>query len=322
MTDILPYNSTSPDSKSQGLLPAPISSLGEKAQKAFVDFFTASIENDNTRKAYLRATYRFFAWCEDRRLPFPSVEPVHVAAYLKQLDLSKPSKKLHLAGLRALFDHLVVRQVVPFNPAHAVRGPRYSTPKGKTPVLTAGDMRRLFDSIDISKIAGQRDRAIIGLLTYTFARVGAVVGLRVDDYSRVRHRSQIRLNEKGGKVLDIPLHHRAVEYLEEYLSRAGIKDEKASPLFRTLSHHRQLTGQPVDARTVQYMIKRRAAKAGISQKISPHSFRATGITIYLDNGGLLEHAQEIAGHADPRTTKLYDRTKDRISLDEIEKIVI
>ena len=183
-------------------------------------------------------------------------------------------------------------------------------------------MRRLLDSIETDTIIGLRDRALIAVMFYTFGRVGAVASLTVGDYFHMGRRSFIRLNEKGGKVIDVPVHHKAQEHLDAYISSAGIKEEDSSPLFRTINRSRQLSGREIDPSNVWHRVKRRALAAGLSNRISPHSFRATGITVYLENGGLLEHAQEIAGHADPRTTKLYDRTSDQISLDEIEKIVI
>jgi integrase/recombinase XerD len=303
-------------------LPTIIEEAGEKASRSFLEFFVAQIRNKNTREAYARAIGKFFAWCEEYGLDLYRIEPIVVSAYIEQHGGSKPTVKQHLAAIRMLFDWLVVNQVVTFNPASSVRGPRYVIKKGKTPVLTAEDARQLIRSINTETLIGLRDRALIGVMLYSFARVGAVVSMKVEDYYHVGKRSWLRLHEKGGKLHEVPAHHNAQEYLDAYLEAAEIKEAKKVPLFQTVNRHRELTGKALHRNDVLRMLRRRVEKVGISAPISPHSFRATGITVYLDNGGTLEHAQAIAAHESPRTTKLYDRTSDQISLDEIERIVI
>jgi integrase len=222
-----------------------------------------------------------------------------------------------------LFDWLVIGQVVPTNPASSVRGPAYSIMKGKTPVLSAADARALLDSIDTGHVVGLRDRALIALMTYTFARVGAVVGMRVSDYYQNGKRWFVRLHEKGGRFHEVPVHHVAEGYLDAYLDAAGLRTEPRSPLFRTTrGRSRQLTANGLPEREALDMIKRRAADAGLPDTICCHTFRATGITTYLENGGSIENAAAIAAHESPRTTKLYDRRSDRINLAEIERIRI
>lgn len=221
-----------------------------------------------------------------------------------------------------LFDWLVVSQVVPMNPASSVRGPSYVIKRGKTPVLSAGDARVLLDSIDCSKIAGLRDRALIAVMVFSFARVGAVVSMNVEDYYPEGKRWWLRLHEKGGKLHLVPAHHTAEEYLDSYIEATGIGDEKKVPLFRTLDERRLLTDRRISRHDVVRMVKRRARAAGIPDNICCHTFRATGITAYLENGGTIENAQLIAAHESPRTTKLYDRTGDDFTLDEIERILI
>ena len=127
--------------------------------------------------------------------------------------------------------------------------------------------------------------------------------------------------QKGGKRHDVPAHHRAEQAVAVYVNAGGLDDPKA-PLFQSVDRAGRLTGRPLGRRAVLVMIKRRAAAAGLPPSTCCHTFRATGITAYLSNGGTLDHAQQIAGHASPKTTKLYDRTADTISLDEIERIVI
>ncbi len=303
-------------------LPSLITREGEHAGRRFVEFFTANIRNKNTRMAYMRALAPFFEWCEGRGVGLHDIQPVHVAAYVEQHPGSKPTVKQHLAAIRMLFDWLVTGQVVPANPAASVRGPKYVVKKGKTPVLKAEQARQLLDSIDTSTIAGLRDRALIGVMVYSFARVSAVIGMRVEDYYQNGKRWWFRLHEKGGKRHDVPAHHNAEAYVDAYLARAGITGQKKAPLFRTVNKYRQLTESPLYRADVLRMIKRRAEAAGLPATTCCHTFRATGITAYLENGGTIENAQAIAAHESPRTTKLYDRTCDEITLDEVERILI
>ena len=234
-----------------------------------------------------------------------------------------------------LFGWLVTGHVIDTNPAHSVRGPKYVVKKGKTLVLTADEARALLDSIPIVKPAeegaataqpdllGLRDRALIGIMAYSFARVGAVTKMKVGDYFVQGRRRWVRLHEKGGKEHDVPCHHNLDHFLDEYIDAAGIADDVDGYLFRTAAGKTGLlSDKPLYQQDAYRMIQRRAKAAGIETRIGNHTFRATGITAYLKNSGKLEVAQHIASHESPRTTKLYDRRHDEISLDEIERIAI
>lgn len=304
------------------MLPAVIRREGERTHRRFVEFFTANIRNRNTRAAYMRATADFLAWCDERALALHQIQPVHVAAYVEAHRGAKPTIKQHLAAIKMLFDYLVIGQILPVNPASSVRGPKHVVKRGRTPVLKAEQARKLLDSIDVETIVGLRDRAIIGVMVYTFARVGAIVGMRVEDYYENGRRSWFRLHEKGGKRHEVPAHHNAEAYVDAYLEAAGIRSDGKLPLFRSLGRDRLLTDNPMHRVDVLRMIKRRAAQANLPTSTCCHTFRATGITAYLENGGTIERAQQIAAHESPRTTKLYDRTSDEITLDEVERIMI
>jgi len=304
-------------------LPAAIRQAGEAASWRFVEFFAATIRNRNTRAAYARAVGQFFAWCERHRIQtLAQITPVVVAGYIEQHPAAPPTVKQHLAAIRMLFDFLVTGQVMSVNPASSVRGPKHVVKRGKTPVLKADQARTLLHAIKTDSIVGLRDRAIIGLMCYTFARVSAMVHMRVEDYYQNGKRWWIRLHEKGGKRHEVPAHHNAEAYLDAYLEAAGIRDEKKSPLFRSVDKQRKITANPVTRTDVLRMVKRRALDAGLPSSTCCHTFRATGITAYLENGGTIENAQAIAAHESPRTTKLYDRTSDDITLDEVERIAI
>ena len=323
------------------VLPAILTDAGEDAVTRFVEYFTAHIRNPHTRRAYFRNAIDFLRWCEERGIrDLKAIKPVRVAAYIEQLqkDYAKPSVKQQLATIRMLFDWLVTGQVIPVNPAHAVRGPKHVVKTGKTPVLTADETRALLDSIAVERVTGNdadgndikvpdlmglRDRAIIAAMVYTFARVGAMVAMTVEDYYAQGKRSWLRLHEKGGKQHEMPAHHTLEGYLDAYIQAAGIADDTKGPLFRTApGTNSGLTRNYMQTADVWRMIRRRLKKAGIRTKAGCHSFRATGITCYLENKGTLEKAQQMASHSSPRTTKLYDRTNDQITLDEVEKIVI
>jgi site-specific recombinase XerD len=237
--------------------------------------------------------------------------------------LSAPSVRLHLAGIRMLFDWLVIGQLLAVNPASSVRGPKHSVRKGKTPVLAADEARTLLDAIDATTLTGLRDRALIGLMVYSFARVSAALGMRIEDVYVQGRRTWVRLREKGGKQHEMPCHHNLETYLHAYINAAPLAGDNKGLLFRsTLGRTGQLSSQPMTQADAYRMVRRRAADAGILTKIGNHSFRATGITEYLRNGGKLEIAQQMANHESARTTGLYDRRNDQVSLDEVERIVI
>jgi integrase/recombinase XerD len=305
------------------ILPATITRAGERAAWRFIEFFTANIRNRNTRAAYAQAVTQFFQWCEARGVrDLEKIKPVIIAAYIEQHPGAAPTVKQHLAAIRMLFDWLVIGQVIPTNPASSVRGPKYVVRRGKTPVLKADQARMLLDSIEIDTIVGLRDRALVGLMCYTFARVSAVVGMRVEDYYQNGKRWWFRLHEKGGKRHEVPAHHNAEAYIDAYITAAGIAAQPKGPLFRSVNKQRELTANSITRTDVLRMIKRRALAAELPASTCCHTFRATGITAYLENGGTIENAQAIAAHESPRTTKLYDRTSDEITLDEVERIAI
>ena len=304
------------------VLPAVIVDAGPAAVERFLEFFAARIANARTRAAYGRAVGQFLAWCAARGLGLTAVSPLHVAAYIRTHPGSAPTVKQHLAAIRMLGDWLVVSQVIPVNPAAAVRGPTHVVTTGATPVLSPAEARRLLAAIDPGTLVGLRDRALVSVMLYSVARVSAVIGMRRQDYFRQERQGWLRLHEKGGTRHDVPAHHRAAAALDDYLARAGL-DAATAALFQSVDPPgRRLTGRALSRRLVLAMIKRLAAGADLPPSTCCHTFRATGITAYLSNGGTLEHAQQIAGHASPKTTKLYDRTADTITVDEIERIVI
>jgi site-specific recombinase XerC len=154
--------------------------------------------------------------------------------HIEQLQKARsaPTAKLRLAALRHLFDWMVIGQIMPVNPAAAVRGPRHIVRRGKTPVLDPAEARQLIDAINTSTFIGLRDRALIGLMVYSFARIGAALGMRVEDVYPQNRRLWVRLHEKGGKQHAMPCHHNLEAYLHEYLDGAGLAHESKAMRFR------------------------------------------------------------------------------------------
>ena len=307
-------------------VPVVVMAAGERAGVRFLEFFASAIRNPHTRRAYARAAGDFLAWCADVGVAsITAVQPLHVAAWIERQTQrsSAPTVRQQLAAIRHLFDWLVTGQIVPHNPAASVRGPSHTTKKGKTPVLDAAEARQLLDSIDVTTPIGLRDRALIALMVFSFARVGAALAMRVDDVYVQHRRLWVRLREKGGKRHEMPCHHTLEAYLHAYLEETGLVNDPKGPLFRTIARGTgQLSTNPLPQANAYAMVRRRALAAGIGTKIGNHTFRATGITAYLKNGGTLENAAAMANHASTRTTQLYVRRHDDISLDEVERIHI
>ena len=305
-------------------LPAIVTAAGDRAGTRFLEFFASTIRNPHTRRAYGRAVGAFLAWCEEAGVSsIAAVQPLHVAAWieLQTRQIAAPSVKQQLAAIRHLFDWLVTGQVIAVNPAASVRGPSHVVRQGKTSVLEPAEARALLDSIDVTTPVGLRDRALIALMVFSFARIGAALAMKVEDVFVQNRRLWVRLREKGGKAHAMPCHHTLEEYLTAYLEQTGIMEDGKGPLIRTIGRGTgQLTRTPLPQANAYAMIARRAAAAGLKTKVGNHSFRATGITAYLKNGGTLEKAAAMANHASTRTTQLYDRRRDEMSLDEVERI--
>ncbi|WP_412023498.1 tyrosine-type recombinase/integrase [Burkholderia cepacia] len=305
-------------------VPALVASAGERAGLRFLEFFAAAIRNPHTRRAYARAAGDFLTWCASAGVSsIAAVQPLHVASWIERQTQTHaaPTVKQQLAALRHLFDWLVTGQVVPVNPAASVRGPSHTVRTGKTPVLEATEARQLLDSIDTSTPVGLRDRALIALMVFSFARIGAALAMRVDDVYVNQRRLWVRLREKGGKAHAMPCHHTLEAALHAYLDGTGIGADLKGPLFRTIARGTGQLSETTLAQANAYaMVRRRAAAAGIATKIGSDALRATGITTYLRNGGTLENAAAIANHVSTRSTQHYGDHSRAIEIEEIERI--
>jgi site-specific recombinase XerD len=231
------------------LLPTLIADAGDQAAWRYIDFFTSNIRNPNTRRPYTRACGQLFAWCDERGLTLGTIRPFDVATYVegRQQNHSAPDVKQPLAAVRMLFDWLITGQVVPANPAAAVRRPKHVVKTGKTQVLDGKEWRKLIDAIPTETVRGLRDRALIATLTYSFARIGAALKMKVEDLRPNGAGWQLRLHEKGGKHHTMPCHHALAEALRIYIEAAGIADDRKGWLFRTSRGHTAtaLSDQPM-----------------------------------------------------------------------------
>lgn len=336
---IVPYGSTSrvPVAAQHPAIPEIVFSAGNAARFAWEEFFEASIANHHTRKNYIHAVSRFLSWAEGQGLELRDIEPGHVGRYFQQLKavpvrskrssvapppkaLAPPTKKVHQAALRGFFDCLVNRHVIAINPTATVRGERYSVIEGRTPHILPEQARRLLTSIDTTNVVGLRDQAVLAVLLYTAARVGAVSRLEVQSLKHDGTQYTLRFAEKGGKSREIPVRHDLEQLLLRYIRAAEIS---VGPLFRTTTRRTQeLTGNPMTGIDIARMMKRRLKEAGLPLQFSPHSFRVTTITDLLEQDISIEDVQFLAGHNDIRTTRLYDRRARKVTRNLVERISI
>ncbi len=305
-------------------VPPLVVQAGSGAHFAWDEWFSAEMRNPHTRRAYGHAVRQFLNWCEAHTLALRQVTPGSVGDYYNELHLSIPTKKQHLSALRCFFDRLVLRHAVLLNPAASVRGERYQLTVGKTPEITVDQERKLLKSIRGRGIAALRDRAIAAILIYTAARIGAVASLSVGSFAYDGNQRCLRFLEKGGKLREIPVRRDLRRYLSAYVQAAGLRSAPPdSPLFRRLSRKvRMLTPDAMTANDMRRMLKQRMAKIRLPEELSPHSFRVGAITDLLSQGVPLEQVQNLAGHADPRTTRLYDRSQKKVLRTVVDKISV
>ena len=303
-------------------VPAIVADTHPNAAEKFLEFFFASIRNPNTRAAYANAVRDFLESAfAASAVTLNDIRPLHVAGYIEdaQNRFEPATVKLRLAALRNLFNWLTAAGVTEGNPAASVSGPRHAPLVGATPILTPEDAGALLASISRTTDLGRRDRALIGLMIYTFARVSAAVGMNTEDFLVIGKRRVVQLKEKGGKVHEMPINDALFALLADYVNAAQLRDTPKLPLFRSWRGGR-LTTKRFSRKDAYAMIRKRAAAVGISAKIGNHSMRGTGITTFLEATKALDEAQRMAAHASPRTTQLYDRRANAIEKDAVEKI--
>jgi site-specific recombinase XerD len=286
--------------------------------EAFQEFVLARLANANTRVAYARACAGFIQWSAAQSLALGSVRPVHLAAYVRKLELrlAPSSVVVHLTAIRRMFAWFVERQLLPLNPASSTRSARSKVHTGATPALTADEVSALYAEFTSNHPRDARDRALISLMLYCFLRISAVLALRAEDVDLQSVPGAVRVREKGDQLRSIPLHPQARADLADYLALVPIKGRQA--LFVALKHGGTVPAAAPLRREQAYMlVRRRLASAGIDRIAGCHAFRATGITRFLSQGGRIETAAHLAGHVSLRTTQLYDRRQHDAAATEL-----
>lgn len=251
-----------------------------------------------------------------------AVRPEHVAAWrdeLRDRGLANATIRRKLTVLRSLYSYLQTYGYVGANPAHGkfVKAP--AVPRdGKTVGLSSADCRRLLETPDVATPAGIRDRAILGVLAYSACRVGELVTLKVKDFRTSGEHRVLSVFGKGGKERIVPLHVEAVERLVQWIEVAGMADDRPGFLFRPAASprgrgHDGFRRSSLTTRSVEHLMKRYARQAGLDEAVSVHSLRVTALTTARERGADIIDLQDFAGHADPRTTLTYIRSRDRLS---------
>ncbi len=306
-------------------LPAILENAGNAAVFAAEEFFEAKLSNEHTRRAYGRYVRNFLERCEADGIALREITPGDAARFIRDLEPSVSSQKVALAALRRFFDLLVTRHAVMLNPFASVRGPRQPAGAGRTPEITVAQARQLLDSIDVTHLAGLRDRAVIGTLTYTGARVGALSQLRLQDLRDYGDHRTLCFREKGGKRREIPVRIDLDRWLADYLAAGSIADDpKDSPLLRPLDIHdrSRLASRPIYPQLIRDLLKRRLRDAGLPKILTPHSFRVMVVTDLLTQDVPIEDVQYLAGHSHPSTTQVYDRRAHKIARNIVERISV
>ena len=309
--------------------PMIVAKAGQKYVKGYALFFAQHM-NDNTNDMYSRAIRAFFSYLEAIECPLQRVTAAQVLAYAKyrtdkrrKPHLTLNSIRPHLSAIREFFNACVLCGAITANPAAAVKPPSRRLKHGTTPVIDASEVRQILDHIteSLDKQTDYRDRAMIATMAYCFFRISAVLSFKVKDYSLRGGVAWLTANEKGGKVHDMPVNDALKPLIDEYITQADLTDKPDAYLFPS-SHGKsgKLNERPYSRNAAWEMVRRRASAAGVHKPVGNHSFRATGITTFMNSGGALEKAQMLAGHAHISTTKLYDRSEDDDKVEEISRL--
>jgi integrase/recombinase XerD len=209
------------------------------------------------------------------------------------------------------------------NPAARARPPRLVRESSHTPVFEEAEIVVFLDSISSESLKDVRDKAIFSVLFYSWCRVSALINLTVADYYERGGTRWLRFQEKRGKEHEVPVHSKAKEAVDLWLERSHLVSNPSAPLFPSFGKNRETIEQRrLDRRSILKLVEKRARTSGILKRVCCHSFRATGVTEYMNSGGTIEIAQRIAGHTSPSTTRIYDRSGDRVTLEEIERVQI
>jgi len=302
-----------------------VTKAGCRTEKHFLDFF-ATLSN-KTREAYFLAARDLLNWAENTAGidQLTDITSAHIDAWRDQLEVRKLSTntiRLRITAIRRLFNWLAADNTLPTNPAAFTKQPK-PTRTIPTPILSLDEIQRIIARIPCDTIGGLRDRALIGVMVYAFARISAALNMNVEDVYTKGEDLWIRLHEKRGKLHEMPCHHNLKAWLITYIEETGIASDPNGPLFRHLDRQSQKLSEirlvPQDALKI---VRHRAAMAGIETPgLCNRSFRASGLTAYLQHPeATLETAQRMAAHDDPKATSRYGQNDNLVKLDDVEKI--
>jgi site-specific recombinase XerD len=297
----------------------------EKLREEFEDTIASELRNPNTLSAYLYAWRNFVDWCgrQEQKLDPLKVRAAHVGAWIAQHKGKPRTQRQHLSAVRRLFDVYVLKGLIETNPAARVKAAKFSVRRAGTTSLDPDEARRFFAQLKSYSLLQQRNMALVRVFFHHAPRVSAVVKLRVADYFLKGKQRWLRLGEKHGKVHELPVHPKAQQAIEVWLANSGLSDQSDWPLFPAFLRDRETSiCHPISRRSLYKLLRRFARKAEIDKKIGCHSFRATAITFFRENGGSLEDAAKIANHERVDTTKLYDHTSDKALAGHILRVDI
>jgi integrase/recombinase XerD len=298
--------------------------LAAQMKEAYKSWLAKSPSRD-TRTNYDRDVRQFliFGGHDPQRFEaLATIRPHQVAAWrdaLREAGLTNASIRRKMTALRSLYSYLQTYGFIGANPAHGdfVDAPAVAR-EGKTVALSPQDCRRLLDAPSTETPGGVRDRAIFGVLAYTGCRVGELTRLKVKSYKTTGVHRVLEIHGKGGKERLVPLHAEAAERIEAWLDVAGIRDDSGGALFRPTKSARGngidgLVARPLARRTVQKLVEGHVLRLPLDPNVTVHSFRVTALTTAREGGSDIIDLQDFAGHADPRTTLTYIRSRDRLS---------
>lgn len=305
----------------ESCLPDLIRRSGRAAENSWREFFEGTIANAHTRASYEIAVRQFLTWCEARGLELASIRAGDVGVYIRELPVSLPSKKVKLSALRRYFDLLVERHLVMLNPASSVRTERYSVDEGKTPEISADQIKVLLSSIDGSRLIGKRDHAAISIMVGTGCRVGAVAKLRRGDFVKSGSQYVLRFQEKRGKIRNIPVRHDLEVVLTEYIQAMGLVDAPDdAPLFPCgVRREKRFSNKSMSFHDMSRMVRRRMKEAKLPTGLSAHSLRVAVISDLLRQGIPIDTVKLLSGHTSD-AIRLYDRSRREATRNLVERI--
>lgn len=297
-------------------------SLSPALQEALLEFVLVRQDSAHTRGVYGRACARLLRWTDHRHQTLTELRPLDLALYAQTLaeQLAPASVATHMSAIRRLYAHLMDHQLIQRNPASGLRVAQPRVQVGKTPVFNPDLLARYLDDLDLRDPRARRDHALMSAMLYSFLRIGSLLALRVGDLRLAS--GELLVREKGGLQRLLPLHPELRHRLQRYLANASFADDSDHALFPAMRRGRSgRYGERALSRSEAWtLVRKHLAQAGWSAPAGCHSFRATGITAFLEQGGRIETAAYLAGHASLRTTQLYDRRSRDLAGEELARM--